>query len=94
MAKEKLEKLGDPGFGDKLEVLRGHCDDEGRDHREITRTVVAMTSPLDDRDGFLAQCQAWADLGVTEVQVTPDRHPVEFAERMAEEVVPAAADIG
>lgn len=86
--------FGSDDVAHKLDVLRGHCEDEGRDDDTITKTVVAVASPLADPDDFLGQCQDWADLGVSEVQVMPDRHPVEFAERMADQVVPAAASIG
>ncbi|MET7959273.1 LLM class F420-dependent oxidoreductase [Micromonospora zamorensis] len=78
----------------KLDVLRGHCAAEGRDYDTIEKTVVADRSPLDDTDGFLAEVSAYAALGVTEVQVTPDRHPVEFAQRLGDEVLPRLADIG
>jgi len=33
-------------------------------------------------------------LGVTEVQTMPDRHPVEFAEQIAERVLPRLAQVG
>lgn len=78
----------------KLDVLRGHCEDEGRDMDEITKTVLATASPLADVEAFLAALEDLAALGVTEVQVMPDRHPVEFVEQMADRVLPAAATIG
>lgn len=82
------------GVAHKLEVLRGHCEDEDRDYDTIAKTVLATGAPLDDVDAFLDQLEDWAELGVTEVQVMPDRHPVEFTERMVAEVLPAAATIG
>ncbi|PYC63069.1 LLM class F420-dependent oxidoreductase [Micromonospora arborensis] len=78
----------------KLDVLRGHCATEGRDYDAIEKTVVASRSPLNDTDGFLAEVSDYAALGVTEVQVTPDRHPVEFASRLGDEVLPRLAEIG
>jgi F420-dependent oxidoreductase-like protein len=77
----------------KLDVLRRHCQTEGRDYDEITRTVLATSPPLADPDAFLAALEQLADLGVTEVQVMPDRHPVEFAEQIAERILPHAATI-
>ncbi len=82
------------GVAHKLEVLRGHCRDEGRDYDTIAKTVLATMPTLDDVDAFLDQLEDWAELGVTEVQVMPDRDPVEFATRMVDEVVPAANTIG
>ncbi|RAO24588.1 Alkanesulfonate monooxygenase [Micromonospora noduli] len=78
----------------KLDVLRGHCAAEGRDYDTIEKTVVASQAPLDDTDAFLAEVAEYAALGVSEVQVTPDRHPVEFAQRLGDEVLPRLADIG
>ncbi|SCF04590.1 probable F420-dependent oxidoreductase, Rv1855c family [Micromonospora matsumotoense] len=78
----------------KLDVLRGHCAAEGRDYDAIDKTVLVMRPPLADVDGFLAEVAGYAALGVTEVQVTPDRHPVEFTRRVAEEVLPKLTTIG
>ncbi|MBM0233774.1 LLM class F420-dependent oxidoreductase [Micromonospora sp. STR1_7] len=78
----------------KLDVLREHCAAEGRDYDSIVKTVVAHRAPLDDVDAFLAEVGEYAALGVTEVQVTPDRHPVEFVQRLGDEVLPRLADIG
>ena len=78
----------------KLDVLREHCAAEGRDYDSIVKTVVAHRPPLDDVDAFLAEVAEYAALGVTEVQVTPDRHPVEFAQRLGDEVVPRLDAIG
>ncbi|MEU8153063.1 LLM class F420-dependent oxidoreductase [Micromonospora sp. NPDC048986] len=78
----------------KLDVLRGHCAAEGRDYDTIEKTVVASQAPLDDTDAFLAEVSEYATLGVREVQVTPDRDPVEFARRLGDEVLPRLADIG
>jgi len=78
----------------KLDVLRAHCAAEGRDYDTIEKTVVAHRPPLVDVDAFLAEVAGYAALGVSEVQVTPDRHPVEFAQRLGDEVLPRLADIG
>ncbi|MET8254778.1 LLM class F420-dependent oxidoreductase [Micromonospora sp. NPDC005197] len=85
---------GAEGIAHKLDVLRGHCAAEGRDYDSIEKTVLASKPPLEDLDGFLAEVSDYAKLGVTEVQVTPDRHPVEFARRLGDEVLPRLADIG
>ena len=78
----------------KLDVLRSHCDGEGRDYDRITRTVLAVRPVLADVDGFIAAAGEYAVLGVTEIEVMPDRHPVEFAEQLAERVLPRLADVG
>lgn len=78
----------------KLAVLRSHCDGEGRDYDRIQKTVLAVRPVLADVDGFLAAAGEYAALGVTEIQTMPDRHPVEFAEQLAERVLPRLADVG
>jgi hypothetical protein len=77
----------------KLAVLRKHCEAEGREYDSVTKTVLITRPPLADIDGFVADVAAYAALGVTEVQTMPDRHPVEFAEQLAEKVVPKVAAI-
>jgi F420-dependent oxidoreductase-like protein len=72
----------------KLDVLRSHCEDEGRDYDRIAKTVLAVRPPLADVDGFLAAAAEYAALGVTELEVMADRHPVEFATEIAERVLP------
>ena len=77
----------------KLEVLRAHCDAEGRDYDRIHKTVLAVRPALADVDAFVAAAAEYATLGVTEMEVMPDRHPVEFAEQVAEKVLPSLADL-
>ena len=77
----------------KLEVLRAHCDAEGRDYHRIRKTVLAVRPALADVDAFVAAAAEYAALGVSEMEVMPDRHPVEFAEQVAEKVLPSLADL-
>jgi F420-dependent oxidoreductase-like protein len=77
----------------KLEVLRAHCDAEGRDYDRIHKTLLAVRPALADVDAFMAAAAEYAALGVTEMEVMPDRHPVEFAEQIAEKVLPSLADL-
>jgi alkanesulfonate monooxygenase SsuD/methylene tetrahydromethanopterin reductase-like flavin-dependent oxidoreductase (luciferase family) len=42
---------------------------------------------------FLAATERYAALGVTDLEVMPDRHPVEFAEQVAERVLPRLANL-
>jgi F420-dependent oxidoreductase-like protein len=72
----------------KLDVLRSHCEDEGRDYDRIDKTVLAVRPALADVDRFVAAADEYAALGVTELEVMPDRHPVEFATQIAERVLP------
>lgn len=80
--------------GHKLDVLRRHCAEEGRDYDAIEKTVLLVRPVLADLDGALADVAGYAALGVTEVQVMPDRHPVEFATQIAERFLPRLPAIG
>ena len=87
----------DPGFyRHKLDVLRRHCDDVGRDYDEIAKTTLASrVDPLGDVDAWLTAMQAYADLGVEQVWTSPDRYdPVGWTERMGEQIVPRLSEIG
>jgi F420-dependent oxidoreductase-like protein len=78
----------------KFDVLRDHCAAEDRDYDSIEKTVLIMRPALADVDAFMADVAEYAALGVTEVQTMPDRHPVEFAEQVAEQVIPRLAALG
>jgi F420-dependent oxidoreductase-like protein len=78
----------------KLDVLRSHCDAEGRDYDRITKTVLAVRPVLADVDAFVAEAEQYAALGVSEMETMPDRHPVSYAEQLAERVVPRLAEVG
>jgi F420-dependent oxidoreductase-like protein len=78
----------------KLAVLRSHCDAEGRDYDRITKTVLAVRPVLSDVDAFIAAAGEYAALGVAEIETMPDRHPVEYAEQLAERVLPRLREVG
>jgi F420-dependent oxidoreductase-like protein len=80
----------------KLDVLRSHCDDEGRDYDRIIKTVLAVRPALADVDAFVAAAGEYAALGVTEMEVMPipGMSPVEFTEQFAERVLPRLAEVG
>ncbi|MFE9747978.1 LLM class F420-dependent oxidoreductase [Saccharothrix saharensis] len=57
----------------KLDVLRRHCDDVGRDHDTIRKTVVPLGQLPDDADGLTAALARYAELGIdTVVLRSPD----------------------
>lgn len=78
----------------KLDVLRAHCDAEGRDYDAIRKTAAYADRGvvLGDTETFLADVRQYAALGITHLDVLPDREPVEYAERVAE-LMPTLADI-
>lgn len=78
----------------KFDVLRKHCEAEGRDYDSIDKTVLATRPALADIDGFLADVTEYAALGAAEVQVMPDRHPIEFIDQIAQQVAPRVLALG
>ena len=77
----------------KLQVLEEHCADVGRDPAEISRTILAFASPLDDVRGFLSQMEQYAALGVDLVEVMPLVDPVGTVRRLGAEVVPSLSQL-
>ncbi len=78
----------------KLDVLAAHCEAEARDYDAIQKTILGGPDPLADTDGFLAEMEKYAALGIDHVQLAPPgRDPVGFAEGLAEHVIPRLNDI-
>lgn len=53
----------------KLDVLRGHCDDVGRDYDEIQKTMISAADPL--AADFLPSMAEYSKLGISMVIVSP-----------------------
>jgi F420-dependent oxidoreductase-like protein len=80
----------------KLDVLRRHCDDVGRDYDTIEKTVIGAGTATGEetRDEFIARMAAYAELGVSLVTVVPTGDdPVAWTTDLVEEVVPRLADL-
>jgi F420-dependent oxidoreductase-like protein len=79
----------------KLDVLRGHCQAEGRDYDAIeksvnTRLILSDVTPA----AFVDQCRELRKLGVTWVNCgIPDAHEEGVLERIGREIVPAIAEL-
>ena len=79
----------------KLDVLAGHCANEGTDHARIRKTIL-WTAPLDpttDSGGadFAEKLKQYADLGIVEVHLMPFHDPVGFIRGLGEHVVPVVS---
>jgi F420-dependent oxidoreductase-like protein len=87
--------FGGPELEHKLEVLRRHCDDVGRDYDEIEKTVMFSLDPGADGekvDALLEELQRLAELGVQEAHGSvPDVWRITPLELLGERVVPAVA---
>lgn len=74
----------------KLDVLRRHCDEVGRAYDTLDKTIlyVGQHMSLEDRDAFLREMAAYAQLGVTCVHVMPDGRLEQWVEERVAPVVP------
>lgn len=78
----------------KLDVLRRHCDEIGRDERKISRTVFIGAYLGQPARDFVAQCRPLADLGFDHVIVNvADDHTITPVETFGREIVPALAEL-
>jgi len=79
----------------KLEVLKQHCDDLGRDYDSIEKTVQGRgAGVLDDVDAFLRTAEQYAALGVEHIHLgvlRPD--PAAFIAEFGEKVAPRLSAI-
>jgi alkanesulfonate monooxygenase len=86
--------FGGPEVEHKLAVLRGHCEDVGRDYDEIEKTVIGPLDPGPDGekvDGLLAEMRRLAALGITHYHGSvPDVATLRPLELLGERVIPVA----
>jgi F420-dependent oxidoreductase-like protein len=70
----------------KLEVLREHCDNEGRDYASIEKTMQGgPANPVEDPDAFLRYAAMLAALGIEHVQLrTRTEDPAGYVARVCE----------
>ncbi len=85
------------GVRHKLDVLRRHCADVGRDYDEIEKTMLGGVDgpdPLTDTDAYLAEMEQYAALGITLVTLMPPTDdPVGWTSAICENVLPRLAAI-
>jgi alkanesulfonate monooxygenase SsuD/methylene tetrahydromethanopterin reductase-like flavin-dependent oxidoreductase (luciferase family) len=77
----------------KLDVLAGHCANEGTDLARIRKTIL-WTAPLDPTTAggaaeFAEHMKGFADVGIVEVHLMPHGDPIDFIRGVGQHVVPA-----
>ena len=81
----------------KLDVLRGHCADVGRNYDDIKKTVMMAIDPGPDGekvDALLEELQRLSALGITHVHGSlPNVSQITPIDLLAERVIPAAAEL-
>lgn len=86
-----------PDLARKLDSLRRHCDDLGRDYDEITKTVLYPLDPGSDGrnvEQLLTNLRWFAGLGIDIVHgPVPDAHEIKPLELLGRHVIPAVAEL-
>ena len=78
-----LFEMGLEEVGHKLDVLRRHCDDLGRDYGTITKTMLTARRRVHrHRQVRRRTCASYADLGIDTAIFVPNGDPVEFTKRL------------
>lgn len=78
----------------KLEILKAHCENEGRDYASITNTTLVGIDPLEDLDGFLREAEAMHKIGVGVVYTMPRGNPAQLADKLGKDVIPRLSELG
>jgi F420-dependent oxidoreductase-like protein len=80
----------------KRDVLRRHCEQIGRDPREVATSLLYVGDALvkGETERFVEEMRASAALGIETVVVMPlVEEPVGFVERLGADVVPTLAEL-
>lgn len=80
----------------KLDVLKGHCEEQGRPYEKVRKTILytGQTFLKGDMGAFVSEIEAYAPLGIAEVIVMPvgDR-ALELVKKLGDDVVPRLAKL-
>jgi len=79
----------------KLDVIRKHCENLGRDYTKIEKTTLSTLKlhEKDTVDGFLTELKVLADMGIDQVIVNlPTIYELEPLEILRDNVLPLIAD--
>jgi F420-dependent oxidoreductase-like protein len=81
----------------KLNVLRRHCEDVGRDYEEIERTALGTVNLAPDRmtsEEVIGLCREMSEAGIEHLIFNmPNVHEIKPLETFGEEIIPAVAEL-
>jgi F420-dependent oxidoreductase-like protein len=81
--------FGGPDVAHKLDVLRGHCEREGRDYDQVEKTVTVMADVTDGAEPFVEQLRGLHELGITAAYVMiPGPDPFTPLDTLGAKVIP------
>ena len=81
----------------KLDVLRGHCENVGRDYEQIERTALGTANLAEDAmtaGDVVDLCREMNEAGIEHLIFNmPNVHEIEPLETFGEKIIPAVADL-
>jgi len=81
----------------KLDVLRGHCEDVGRDFEEIERTALSTVNLAPDgmtAEQVIGMCHSLNEAGIEHLILNmPNVHEITPLETFGREIIPAVAGL-
>ena len=81
----------------KFDVLKGHCDDVGRDYAEIERTALGTANLAPDgmsADDVIGLCRELNDAGVQHLIFNmPNVHDLSPLQTFGDKIIPAVAEL-
>jgi F420-dependent oxidoreductase-like protein len=85
-------QLDDAELRKKLDILKAHCDDVGRDYATIEKTALEAIAPTMDADAIIARCRRAYDLGFSHLIFNmPHVHEITPVEMIARDVIPTVS---
>jgi alkanesulfonate monooxygenase SsuD/methylene tetrahydromethanopterin reductase-like flavin-dependent oxidoreductase (luciferase family) len=82
---------------DKLDILRGHCEDVGRPYEEIEKTALGTVNLAPDgmtAEGVIELCRGLGEAGIEHLIFNmPNVYEIEPLETFGEEIIPAVAEL-
>ena len=81
----------------KLDILKQHCEKEGRDYNEIEKTALSTVHLAPDKmsaKDVIEECKALAAIGIQHAIFNmPNTHEIKPLEIFGKEIIPAVADL-
>ncbi|MEF2976118.1 LLM class F420-dependent oxidoreductase [Subtercola sp. YIM 133946] len=82
------------GITHKLDVLKAHCDEVGRDYSTIEKTLLVNNTLFADTDAFLSSMEEYAAIGIDLVSTAvPAPDPAGWVAEMTERIVPRLSQV-
>jgi F420-dependent oxidoreductase-like protein len=90
-------RMGKEVVQGKLDILKHHCEEVGRDYAEIEKTTLGTVHLAPDKmnaRNVIEECQALADIGITHAIFNmPNVHEIKPLEIFGRKIIPALAGL-